>query len=143
MSPEQALGAQSIDGRSDLWSVGAILFELLTGRRLLPRAGTDVSWAAARLPEVPRPRSLEPDCSRELEALCLRCLQRHPSDRLGSAEELLEDLVAWQQGRRLRSYTYSPVERLRHFARHNRRLFAVGVALVLVTIGGGVGLVRA
>lgn len=92
MAPEQVGGAVKIDARADIYAFGAILFEMLTGRRAWP--GTSpLSVAAARLVEPPPdPRAVRPGLSQGLSAVVLRCLARNREDRHASDDELLQAL---------------------------------------------------
>ena len=89
MSPEQVEG-KPLDGRSDLFSLGIVLFELLTGRRLFKRETREETIRRVRQAEVPSPRTYRPEVSEDLEALLLRALARRPSDRFATAGEMLE-----------------------------------------------------
>jgi hypothetical protein len=92
MSPEQAVGAP-VDGRSDLFSLGAVLHELFTGQKLFP--GDDPQTVAANVQKMPVPpaTSIRPELPPGLDAALLRCLERDPAARWQSAGELHRALV--------------------------------------------------
>jgi serine/threonine protein kinase len=92
MAPEQVEGAESIDARADLYSLGVMLYELATGD--VPwRGSSDFMVATARLGSPPPdPRHLRSDLPEELSRIILRCLARYPQDRYASAAELGADL---------------------------------------------------
>ncbi|MSQ02265.1 MAG: serine/threonine protein kinase [Myxococcales bacterium] len=91
MSPEQA-ESRPLDGRSDLFSLGTMLYELLTGRRLFKAASRDETLARVRRAEVPSPRPYRKEISVDLEGFLLKTLSRHPSDRFRDGYEMLEAL---------------------------------------------------
>jgi len=96
LSPEQAAGREGLDGRSDVYSVGALAYFLLTGHP--PFAGrSGVALLAAHLHEVPEPPSrLRPDVPADLEAVVLRCLAKKPEDRFAEMTCLDDALAACQ-----------------------------------------------
>ena len=95
MSPEQALGLQ-LDQRSDIFSVGLIFYELLTGKAPY-QADTAIASLMKRTREVAKPASdVEITVPRSLSAIVSRCLEREPSNRYHSVVELLQQLNAWQ-----------------------------------------------
>lgn len=93
MSPEQVEG-KKLDGRSDVFSLGIVMWELLTGtgRRLFKMRNRDETLARVKRAEVPSLRTLRPELSEDLEGIVLKSLARRPRDRFNSAGEMLEAL---------------------------------------------------
>ncbi len=91
MSPEQTLGGP-IDARSDIFALGIILYELLTGRRAFKGESDAETLDRVRAAEVPAPREVEPSISEALEVVVLKALARDPDDRYQSARDLGEAL---------------------------------------------------
>ncbi|MCI0683141.1 MAG: serine/threonine protein kinase [Gemmataceae bacterium] len=98
ISPEQLRNPHAVDGRSDVYSLGVILYELLTGE--LPFRGmTRMVLDQVLLDEPPPPRRLNDRIPRDLETICLKCLAKEPSGRYQSAAALAADLGRWLDGR--------------------------------------------
>ncbi len=94
MSPEQAMGASEIDGRADIYALGAILYFMLTGRPPFEGATpTELMIAHARDPVVP-PSKHRPDIPADIEAVVLRCLAKKPDDRYPGAREMAFAMAA-------------------------------------------------
>ncbi len=99
MAPETLFGAMEVDSRADLFSVGVLLFEMLTGRRPFRGADAHEIMVATASKPVPRPRSLRPDISEAMERLLLSALAKDPDDRIRTAQDFLTDLAAAAVGR--------------------------------------------
>jgi len=91
MSPEQ-IGAQAIDRRSDLFSLGIITYEVATGRRLFRGSTSNDTVARVKSAIIPRPRTIVPDLDPLLDQIIMRLLERDPRTRYQSAAELVTDL---------------------------------------------------
>ncbi|MBN2799173.1 MAG: serine/threonine protein kinase [Deltaproteobacteria bacterium] len=92
MSPEQANG-EELDGRSDIFSLGIVFYEILTGRRLFKASSRDETLSRVRRAEVPSARFYRPEISEDLEALLLKALTRDKDRRFQSAEQMLDALA--------------------------------------------------
>lgn len=140
MAPEQIESKnRPIGPRTDVYGLGAVLYELLTGTP--PFTGTTdletlwrVLWTDVALPTRKRP-----ELSRVLEAICLKCLEKNPGARYASAEDLAKDLRAFQEGRRTEARPHGLLRRGARWADRNRAgaaLLAVSfVALTLAVAG--------
>jgi anti-anti-sigma factor len=112
LSPEQARGdGQRVDGRSDIYSLGVILYEMLCGRHPFPRRDGEVGELLRQvLEEHPSPlRQLAPEIPRDLEAICLKAMAKRVIDRYSTAADLADDLRRWLAGSPV---TARPVARL-------------------------------
>jgi eukaryotic-like serine/threonine-protein kinase len=133
MAPEQAEGRlDDIDARSDVWGLGAVLFEVLVGRP--PFEGDSplqVVMQVATQP-VPAVASLQPHAPPELVAIVGKALQRDPRDRYPNAGALSAEVEAFLEGRLVGAYAYSGWELARRFfARHRALAWALGSSMVL------------
>jgi WD40 repeat protein len=140
MPPEQAAGRTELIGPvADVYALGAILYCLLTGRPPFQAAGpTDTLIQALEKDPVP-PRQLDATVPRDLETICLKCLQKEPRRRYASARELAEDLVRQLTGRPILARPVGTIERAWRWCRRNSALAAMTAAaallLVAITIG--------
>jgi tetratricopeptide (TPR) repeat protein/tRNA A-37 threonylcarbamoyl transferase component Bud32 len=133
MSPEQAAGdLESLGPRSDVYSLGATLYCLLTGRP--PFEGDDLGAVlrAVGKGDFPPPRSVDPAMGRALEAICRKAMALKPGDRYGSPRALAEDLERWMADEPVAARREPLSTRAGRWARRHRPLVA-GVAALLVT----------
>lgn len=142
MSPEQARGAiAEIGPHSDQYSVGVVLYEMICGRP--PFAG-DPWTIIARVANVrenpPAPRTVNPDLPRDLEACCLKAMEKEPKSRYPTLQALADDLDHWLKGLPLVARPIGPMERFVRWCRHNRMIASlVGTIATLLLIAGIVG----
>jgi serine/threonine-protein kinase len=99
MSPEQANG-QPLDGRSDLFAVGTMLWEMAVGQRLFLAEDTRATLAAVLFGQIPRPRTVRPDVPKDLERVVMKLLERDLPARYATAEEAISDLMTCEDAPR-------------------------------------------
>ena len=131
IAPEQVNGSErNLTPAADVYSLGAVLFDLLTGRP--PFMGEHALKTIQQATENPAPklRTLAPALDRDLETMCAKCLERDPNARYRSAGELANDLERWLQGRSILARPVSPPVHVWRWVRRNP-LVAQMAALVL------------
>jgi serine/threonine protein kinase len=122
MSPEQARSEKVLTTAVDVYGLGAVLYELLTGRPPF-RAETPLDTILQALEREPeRPRKLNPRVDRDLETICLKCLQRETEQRYGSAEALAGDLERWLEGKPISARRSNRAEVMKKWIRRNPAL---------------------
>ena len=138
IAPEQANGSEGkLTAAADVYSLGAVLFDLLTGRP--PFTGEHALKTIQQAAEKPAPklRSVNPGMDRDLETICAKCLERDPPARYGSAGEFAEDLERWVRGHSILARPISPPVRLWRWSRRNPML--AGMAALLLAMATAVG----
>lgn len=137
MSPEQA-SAGSVDNRSDVYSLGAVLYEMLTGRPPF-QASTPIRTLRLVIETEPVPPArFNPGVPRDLETICLKCLAKEPARLYSTARELAAELEAFLENRPIRARPTSRMERVVRWCRRKPALAAALTALVLA-LGSGIG----
>jgi formylglycine-generating enzyme required for sulfatase activity len=136
MAPEQAGGAgKRVGPAADVYALGAILYECLTGRPPF-KAATLAETLLQVLSEEPASvRQLQPGVPADLETICHRCLQKEPGKRYASAEELAEDLRRFQAGEPIRARPAGAVERAVKWAKRRPALAALLGVVLLALVG--------
>ncbi len=125
MAPEQAEGKKVLSTAADTYSLGAILFELLTGQAPF-RGDTPLDTVLQVLKrDVTRPRLLNPALAYDLETICLKCLEKDPAKRYPSALALAEDLTRWLADEPIMGRRTSRWERTRKWARRHPAVSAL------------------
>jgi serine/threonine-protein kinase len=123
-----------VGAAGDVWSLGVILYRLLTGQRPFPADSASHLTRQILHDEPPPPRRLRGDLPRELEAVCLKCLRKEPGRRYGSAGALASDLECWLAGQSVMARPEGWPRRV--WARLRRRP-TWGVALIVLLAGAG------
>jgi tetratricopeptide (TPR) repeat protein len=132
MSPEQAKGEKKLGPASDIYSLGVILYKLLTGKT--PLAGGDIEAKLLRLKqgEFARPRQLHMACPAALEAVCLKAMALWQEDRYGTALDLAGDVERWLADEPVQAWVEPWTVRARRWGRKHRALVVSAAAVLLV-----------
>jgi eukaryotic-like serine/threonine-protein kinase len=137
MSPEQAIGdLDRLGPRSDVYSLGATLYSLLTGKPPFEGDDLGVVLQAVRKGEFPPPRSLDPTIDRALEAVCQKAMAADARDRYPTPKALAEDVERWAADEPVTAWSEPLSRRARRWARRNRMAVAVAAVGVLVALFG-------
>jgi serine/threonine protein kinase/tetratricopeptide (TPR) repeat protein len=135
IAPEQAnSSAAELKPTADIYSLGALLFDLLAGRP--PFLGSHALSVIRQSFECPAPklRTLSKAADRDLETICSRCLERDPNARYRSAHDLAEDLERWLEGRPIKARPVLAPAKVWRWAKRNRAMAALGAVALLVSL---------
>ncbi len=142
MAPEQAASSKSVDARADVYSLGTILFQMVTGKRHFAATGTLlVDIQTLQTHEAPRPRSINPQVDPDLELIILKCLRQNPADRYRGVAALLADMERYLKGETISARPVTALEVFRKLIQRNRAVSivaAAALALILVIVTGAV-----
>ena len=133
MAPEQAVGNNTqLTGATDVYGLGAVFYQLLTGHPPFA-GGTTYETVRLVLETQPRqPRLWNPRVNRDLETICLKCLEKEPSKRYASAQALAEDLERFLRNEPIRSRRSSQLERVRRWCKRKPLVASLIALLILV-----------
>ncbi len=140
MPPEQA-SAQPLTTAADVYSLGAILYEMLTGAPPFQAETKLALLLKVKGEDPPSPRRLNPHIDRDLETICLKCLEKEPSKRYASADALAEDLQHWLSAEPIRARPSTLTARGLKWARRRPALASLCALLIVTTIAGFTGVV--
>jgi serine/threonine protein kinase len=137
MAPEQARGrAKEVGPAADVWALGAVLYECLTGRPPFRGADTADTLRQVLTEEPAPPRRLQPEVPRDLETVCLKCLAKEPGKRYGSALALSDDLRCFLEGRPVEARLTPRWEQVWKWGKR-RPALAGSLAVAVLLLAGG------
>jgi hypothetical protein len=132
MAPEQARGEKGLTLAVDIYALGAILYECLTGQPPFRNDNPLDTLLQVRNEEPIPPRRLNPAVPRDLETICLKCLGKDPRQRYHSAAELADDLDRFRQGMPIRARRVGTMERIRKWIRRRPAVAALAACMLLL-----------
>jgi len=137
MPPEQALGEhKKIGPASDVYSLGALLYAVLTGRPPFQADSAASTLMQVIEQETVEPRTLNPSIDRDLETICLKCLQKDVPERYDNAGELAEELGRYLRGEPIHARPISAPQRFARWCKRKPLIAGLGAAIVLLLVSG-------
>ncbi len=138
MAPEQAAGlASAVGPAADVYALGVVFYEMLTGRQPFVAGTTLEALDLVRHAEPVAPSRLRPGLPRDLETICLRCLAKDPGRRHPSAEALADDLGRWLRGESILARPTGLLERGYRWSLRNRAVAGLLASIALLLVGRG------
>jgi len=133
MSPEQAEGrSRTIGPATDIYSVGVILYEMLTGQPPFRSETVMQTLDAVRFQSPPPPGKWRPDLPKDLDIICLKCLEKSPAQRYPSMKALAKDLERFLAGEPIQARPSSLIELFRNWLRRNGVFVVIGFLLLVI-----------
>jgi TolB-like protein/Tfp pilus assembly protein PilF len=134
IAPEQAGGSAKLTPAADVYSLGAILYELIAGRPPFVAESALETLRLVKETAAPSPRRFNPSIPRELEVICLKCLEKEPSARYASAAALAADLERWLEGETVLARPTTSIKRALRWTKRNRVVAGLSGALLLALL---------
>ncbi|MDR2756861.1 MAG: serine/threonine protein kinase [Planctomycetaceae bacterium] len=135
MSPEQASPEENVVGPlSDVFSLGTILYYLLSGQTAFSGRSTQEVLNKVRAASPPRPSEIKPNVPPGLEAICAKAMAKDPVNRYQSATELVDDLCRWLDGEPVKAQKETTYQKIRRWV-HHHRLISICIPAILIVVG--------
>lgn len=139
MSPEQAESSKDVDERADVYSLGTILYQMLTGRRHFEPTGNIVNDAQAlRNHEPPRPRTINPQVDSDLEIITMKALRSDPAERYRSVSAFRADLERYRRGEVILAKPVTAFDLIKKLIQRHRAVALVSATSLLIFICGAI-----